>query len=157
VWVLTVLRVEQSVTRHQGGARVSNLGRHSPEAELGRGGGWGEGEGPGGKPQVLEDGLGRRGTEDDCHDAAGAPAALAGENVGLERPLEELGPHAAAPKPRGPGYAFGTTQQTKPNASADEMAVRHFMARVLRSLAGRLADEQTLRPASCEFGRIPRP
>jgi hypothetical protein len=34
--------------------RVWNLGRHSAEGEPGRRGGWSEGEGPGGKPQVLE-------------------------------------------------------------------------------------------------------
>jgi hypothetical protein len=41
---------------------------------------------------VLEDGLGRRGMEDEGHDAAGAPAVRAGEDVGAERPPEELGP-----------------------------------------------------------------
>jgi hypothetical protein len=51
---------------------------------------------------VLEDGLGRRGTEDDCHDAAGAPAARAGEDVGLEGPLEELGPGDGVARPSGP-------------------------------------------------------
>jgi len=61
------------------------------------GGGRGKGKRPGGEPQVLEDGLGRRGTEDDCHDAAGAPAARAGEDVGLEGPLEELGPGDGTP------------------------------------------------------------
>jgi hypothetical protein len=53
--------------------RVSNLGRHSPEAKLGRGGGRGEGERPGGKAQVLEDGLGGGGAEDDGDDAAMCP------------------------------------------------------------------------------------
>jgi len=64
----------------------------SPEPKLGRGGGRGEGKWPGGKPQVLEDGLGRRGTKDDGDDAAGASAARAGEDVRLERPLEQFGP-----------------------------------------------------------------
>jgi len=41
---------------------------------------------------VLEDGLGRRGTKDDGDDAAGASAARAGEDVRLERPLEQFGP-----------------------------------------------------------------
>jgi hypothetical protein len=39
---------------------------------------------------VLEDGLGGDGAKDDGHDAPGASAARAGEDVGLERPLEEL-------------------------------------------------------------------
>jgi hypothetical protein len=51
---------------------------------------------------VLEDGLGRRGTEDDCDDAAGAPAARAGEDVGLEGPLEEFGPGDGVAGPSGP-------------------------------------------------------
>ena len=85
--------------------RVSNVGRHSPEAELGRGGGRGKGKRPGGEPQVLEDGLGRRGTEDDRHDGAGAPAARAGEDVGLEGPLEELGPGDAGGEAAGAGQA----------------------------------------------------
>ena len=37
---------------------------------------------------MLEDGLGRRRTEHDGDDAAGAPAARAGEDVGLE-PMRE--------------------------------------------------------------------
>jgi hypothetical protein len=40
---------------------------------------------------VLEDGLGGGGAKDDGDDAPGAPAALAGEKVGLERPPEEPG------------------------------------------------------------------
>ena len=51
---------------------------------------------------MLEDGLGRRGTENDCHDAAGAPAARAGEDVGLEGPLEERGPGDGVARPSGP-------------------------------------------------------
>ena len=53
--------------------RVSNVGRHSAESELGRGSGRGEGKRTGGKPQVLEDGPGGGGAEDEGHDAAGAP------------------------------------------------------------------------------------
>jgi len=41
---------------------------------------------------VLQDGLGGGGAKDDGDDAAPAPAAGAGEDVGLERPPEELGP-----------------------------------------------------------------
>ena len=79
--------------------RVSNLRRHSPEAELGWGGCRGEGERPGGKPQVLEDGLGGGGAKHDGHDAPRASAARAGEDVGLERPLEELSPGNGAARP----------------------------------------------------------
>jgi len=41
---------------------------------------------------VLEDGLGGGGAKDDGDDAAGAPAARADEDVGLEGALEEVGP-----------------------------------------------------------------
>ncbi len=70
--------------------RVSNLGQHSPESELGRGGGRGEGKRSGREPQVLENGLGRRGTEDEGHAAAGAPAARAGEDERTEMPRRRL-------------------------------------------------------------------
>jgi hypothetical protein len=56
-----------------------------------KGGGRGEGERPGGKPQVLEDGLGGGGAKDDGHDAPRASAARAGEDVGLERSSELTG------------------------------------------------------------------
>ncbi len=69
---LTVRRVEQSRAGRQAG-EVSGLGLllRSPEAELGRGGGGGDGERPGGKAQVLEAGLGGGGAKDDGDDAAG--------------------------------------------------------------------------------------
>jgi hypothetical protein len=55
---------------------------------------------------VLEDGLRRRGTKDDGDDAAGASAARAGEDVRLERPLEEFGPgDGAAGRAGGPAQA----------------------------------------------------
>ena len=54
---------------------------------------------------MLEDGLGGRGAKDDGHDAAGAPAARAGEDVGLEGPLEELGPGDGAARPAWAGRA----------------------------------------------------
>ena len=41
---------------------------------------------------MLEDGLGGCGAKDDGDDASSAPAAQAGEGVGLEGALEELGP-----------------------------------------------------------------
>jgi hypothetical protein len=78
--------------------RVSSVGLHSPETELRRGGSRGEGERPGGKAQVLEDGLGGGGAKDDGHDAAGAATARAGEDVRAERPLEELRPGDGAPR-----------------------------------------------------------
>ena len=46
---------------------------------------------------MLEDGLGGGGAEDDGDNAAGASAARAGKDVGLERPLEELGPGDGTP------------------------------------------------------------
>jgi hypothetical protein len=93
-----VRRVEQSRAGRQAG-EVSGLGvlLRSPEAELGRGGGGGDGERSGGKPQVLEDGLGGGGAKDDGDDAAGASAAGAVEDVGLEGPPEEFGPGDGTP------------------------------------------------------------
>ena len=52
---------------------------------------------------MLEDGLGGGGAKDDGDDAAPAPAAGAGEDVGLERPPEELGPGEGA---AGPGLPW---------------------------------------------------
>jgi hypothetical protein len=77
-------RVEQSRGRGRAGASLER------RRALTRG--RSEGEGPGGEPHVLEDGLSSGGTEDDGDDAARAPAAGAGEDVGLERPLEEASP-----------------------------------------------------------------
>jgi len=97
----TLLRVEQSRGRRRPG-RVPSFGRRSPEAVLGRGGGRSEEEGPGGEPQVLEDGLGGGGAEDDGDDAPDAAAALAVEDICPERPLQELRPRDAG-RGRRPG------------------------------------------------------
>jgi hypothetical protein len=73
--------------------------------ERGRGGGRSEGERPGGEPHVLEDGLRGGEAKDDGDDAPDAAAALAVEDVGLERPFEELGPGDGAPRRPGRGRA----------------------------------------------------
>ena len=74
----------------------------SPEVQLGRGGGRSEGERSGGEAELLEDGLGGGGAEDDGHDSAGASATRATEDVGAERPLEELGPGDGVARLSGP-------------------------------------------------------
>jgi hypothetical protein len=51
---------------------------------------------------VLEDGLGGGGAKDDGDDAPDASAARAGEDVGLERPPEEIGPGAVGMDLEGP-------------------------------------------------------
>jgi hypothetical protein len=51
-----------------------------------------EGERSGGEAEVVEDGLGRGGAKHDGHDAPGASATRGTEDVGGERPLQELGP-----------------------------------------------------------------
>ena len=71
----------------------------SPEGELGRRGGRGEGERPGGKAEMLEDGAGGGGAKDDGDDAPGATAAWTVEDVGAGCPAEQLGPGDGAAGP----------------------------------------------------------
>jgi hypothetical protein len=65
--------------------RVSNVGRHSPEAELGRGGGRGKGKRPGGTPTRLAEPRGSRGLATDLH----SPVVNAWVNV-MAPSLERL-------------------------------------------------------------------
>jgi hypothetical protein len=94
--VLTGERVDLRRACRQAGVSLRRW-PGSPEVQLGQGGGRSKGERSRGEAEVLEDGLGGGGAKHDGHDAAGASPTRATEDVGAERPLEELGPGDGAP------------------------------------------------------------